>query len=213
MSERRNMFPIRKSFLVFFVLMLLSCNMITQTTQVTQTPLPAEPVQATVTTPPQDTATTEATATETPTQAPIDTQIASTATATAMATLDPGSATLAAMMGSMGALSNVSQYYHPVGTPVKVWQNVPVMAEATAGQEYQTNIYSYVASATLSQAELFYASKASSLGLTNLPGMGSAGSGSQAVHNAVFPSFNLTIYLASYDNDTGHVMVVIAKSP
>jgi hypothetical protein len=123
------MFQRRKSLLVLIVFMLLACNTVNQTVQETQTPLSAEQAQATVTTPPQDTATSEPAATETPTLAPTDTQIASVATATALPTLDPGSATLAAMMGAMGALSNVSQYFHPVGTPVQVWQNVPVRSE------------------------------------------------------------------------------------
>jgi hypothetical protein len=133
---------------------------------------------------------------------------------TATATIDAGSAALAAQMGSMGALMNhtISQFSNPVGTPVQSWHSVPIMPQATAGQEWNTNVYSYIAAATLAQTQQFYQGKAQSLGLTNLPSTGHAGTGSQADHNVAFESYYLTIVLTSYDNDPGHVIVVISKT-
>jgi hypothetical protein len=110
-------------------------------------------------------------------------------------------------------LTNISQYFHPVGAPQASWDVIPIMSQATAGQEFQANIYSYIAAATLNQAHLFVAGKAQSLGLIDSPATGSAGSGSQATHSVTFISYRLTIVLTSFDNDTGHIIVVISTVP
>jgi hypothetical protein len=211
------MFRVARPLLVIFLLLvLLACTpnpqtLPTQTTMVTVAPLAQN--TATVQLPPTDTPAQPPTdtpipATATSTQTPSDTPVPVVATATLPATANPMS-----LMGSMGILANISQYFNPVGEPLKSWHDVPVMPQATAGQEFTANIYSYTAKATLAQARQFYSSKAASLGLTNPPATGSAGSGSQALHNTAFVSYGLTMVLSSYDNDTGHVIVVISKVP
>jgi hypothetical protein len=107
---------------------------------------------------------------------------------------------------------NVQQYFNPTGTPVQSWGDVPIMPQATAGQQYGSQIYSYVADATLDQARQFYLAKAARLGLPTTPGSGYGGTGSNAQHNVVFVSFPLTIALYAFDNDPAHVIVVIAKA-
>jgi hypothetical protein len=87
------------------------------------------------------------------------------------------------------------------------------MPQAIAGQEFSGYIYSYTATATLDQARLFYEAKAQSLGFSMAPGSGFAGTGSNAQHNVSFVSYNLTLYLASFDNNTGEVIVIISKYP
>ncbi len=200
------MYRERKFLLVIMVFLSLACGLFAQAAPATQTPVPPS-ITATVPTPTREvTFTFVPSAVSTPTQLP-------TATGPAIATIDSMSATLAAQMGSMGGLSNISMYFHPIGTPLANWRAVPIMSEATAGQEFPGNIYSYSAKATLDRARQFYAEKAQSLGLSNVPATGFAGSGSQATHQVTFFSFNLTIVLASYDNDTGNVIVVISKLP
>jgi hypothetical protein len=132
-------------------------------------------------------------------------------TATAASLINSYSATMAGLMGSEGALENIGQYFNPVGNPVQNWHNVPVMPQATAGQEYSAIVYSYTAAATLEQAHQFYQGKAASLGFVSPPGTGYSGSGNRASHNIDFVSYNLTIVLTSFDNDTSHVIVVISK--
>jgi len=87
------------------------------------------------------------------------------------------------------------------------------MPRATAGQEYSEYVFSYTAAATLDQARLFYEAKAQSLGFIMAPGTGYAGTGSNAQHNISFVSYNLTLYLVSFDNGTGNVIVIISKYP
>lgn len=198
------MLKVRKFLLVSIVLLSLACGLFAQTLPGTQTPVQINTATAAFTSTP------EATATLIPLATVMSTQVS---TATASATIDSMATTLEAEMGSSAALTNISQYFHPVGTSLASWHAIPIMQQATAGQEFQANIYSYITAATLDQARQFYAGKAQSLGLTNLPVTGSAGSGSQATHSVTFLSYSLTIVLASYDNDPSHVIEVISTFP
>ena len=201
------MSKITKSIPISIVLFAAACTQVSPSLVVTRAAAPAESIQATATTPPQSTATATATAANTPTQ------LASMTTFPPTETRDPMVTTLAAEMGAMGLISNLSEYFHPVGTPVPSWNSIPILSQATAGQEYNPNIYSYLATATLDQARQFYESKASALGITNPPMTSTAGLGSNASHGVTFYSYNVVLSLTTYDNDTGHVIVVISKYP
>ena len=198
------------SVIAVLVLTALACGLPSQSLPQTQPPVPTQVIPVTAPTDTLPVATDTAAPTEPPTLAPT-----ATATAFVPATLDPASATLAVEMGSMGNMMNgsLSLYLNPVGTPVKSWNGVPIMPQATSGQEYPNHIYSYIATATLNQARQFYAGKSASMGFTGTIGTGYSGSGSKLAHNIDFLSFALSIILTSYDNDTGHVIVVISKAP
>jgi hypothetical protein len=114
-------------------------------------------------------------------------------------------------------LMGISQYFNPVGQPVQTWNGIPIMPRATAGQEFKPGaVYSFKATATIPQGVSFYKAKISALGysLNGEPATGSAGTGSNALHNSVLNTYKgsqiLLIYIASYDNDTGHITVVIS---
>jgi hypothetical protein len=114
-------------------------------------------------------------------------------------------------------LSGISQYYNPVGQPVSTWNGIPIMPQATAGQEFKPGaVYSFKATAVISQAVSFYQGKMSPLGysINGGPGTGSAGTGSNALHNSFLYYFKgsqiILIYILSYDNDSGHIIVVIS---
>lgn len=207
------MLKVRKFLPLSVVLFSLSCGVLSQVLPVTQTPVPPvsplstatiSPDVKPVTPSPDVTATFAPSATNTLTQIP---------TTVPTATIDSQAATLVAMVGSMGAITNIALYLHPVGTPLSSWRSVPIMSQATAGQEFPGNIYSYTATATLAQARQFYEGKAQSLGFSTAPVTGYGGIGSNASHDVSFISYSLTIYMTSYDNDTGHVIVVISKLP
>ena len=148
-----------------------------------------------------------------PTESPTDTQAPSPTLTPAATPLSTEMQTEMAMVGSAGALANISQYFHPAGTPAQSWNGVPIMPQATAGQEFNPYVYSYTATATLEQARQFYASKAADLGLPGVSGTGSGGTGNGAFHNVVFLSRPLTIDATAFDNDSTHVVVVISKAP
>ncbi len=192
--------------IVSIVLFSMGCSLLTRSDNQTPETLLTQAAPSAETSVPQASATltTQATepsaASETPTLNPPS------------ATPDSAFATLQASVGSLGPLMNGTQYDNPVGIPLQSWQGVPIMAQATAGQEFNPNIYSYVASATLDQAQKFYQVKAASLGITNPPATSFGGTGAKASHGVSYISYKLSILITSYDNDTGHVIVVISKT-
>ena len=198
----------RTCLLVFLAGLLAACGAVQVPPTPTVSPIPSATATPIPTDTPQLTPALEV-FTETVSEAPTNTPEPAAVTAT----MDPLVATSVALMGPMGALTDLSQYYHPVGAPVKTWRDVPVMTQATAGQEYPPYIYSYTANSTLDQARQFYTPLLPSLGIVFPPGSGTAGTGADAIHNVAFLSPTVGIVLTSFDNDPAHVIVVISKAP
>ena len=85
-------------------------------------------------------------------------------TAEAIATSMPIQ-TLQALPSSM---PDVGQYLNPTGAPVSQWNTIPIMPQATAGQEFNKNTYSYKASGIAeSDVQSFYNDKLKALGWTS----------------------------------------------
>ncbi len=124
--------------------------------------------------------------------------------------MDP---TTQAQLGPMANVGDITQYYNPAGTPLQSWNGVPVMPQATAGQEFKADVYSYRATATLNQAAQYYTAKAASIGLPPYHATGYGGRGNLASHNATFLSQTLLLDIISLDNDPQHVIVIINKEP
>ncbi len=62
-------------------------------------------------------------------------------------------------------LPDVSQYLNPQGTPVSAWNGIPVMTQATAGQEFSKSTYSYRVSGVAAQdVQTFYNDKLKAAG-------------------------------------------------
>lgn len=83
------------------------------------------------------------------------------ATAQALATSMPIQ-TLEALPSSM---PEVTQYLNPTGTPVSQWNNIPIMSQAKAGQEFNKNTYSFKAGGvTATDVQTFYNDQLKTLG-------------------------------------------------
>ena len=52
--------------------------------------------------------------------------------------------------------SEFGNYFDPQGTPVAEWNGIPIMSQATAGQEFDANNYSFKFSGTVKEAVDFY---------------------------------------------------------
>jgi hypothetical protein len=66
------------------------------------------------------------------------------------------------------ALPDVGQYINPTGAPVSQWNDIPVMPQATAGQEFNKNTYSFKASGvTEADVQTFYNDKLKAAGWTS----------------------------------------------
>ena len=62
-------------------------------------------------------------------------------------------------------LPDVSKYLNPQGTPVSEWNAIPVMTQATAGQEFSKTTYSYRVSGVAAQdVQAFYNDKLKAAG-------------------------------------------------
>lgn len=63
------------------------------------------------------------------------------------------------------AMPDVGQYLNPSGTPATEWNGIPIMTQATAGQEFNAKTYSFKASGvTEADVEAFYSDKLKALG-------------------------------------------------
>jgi len=95
-------------------------------------------------------------------------------TAEAIATSNPVSvSTLEALPSSMplstlealpSSLPEVGQYLNPTGKPASNWNDIPIMAQATAGQEFNKNTYSFKADASATDVQTFYTNQLKALG-------------------------------------------------
>jgi hypothetical protein len=65
------------------------------------------------------------------------------------------------------ALPDVSNMFNPQGTPVQEWKGIPIMPQATAGQEFsENNSYSFRANVTAKEVQDFYNEQLTALGWT-----------------------------------------------
>ena len=71
------------------------------------------------------------------------------------------------------ALPDFGSYFNPQGTPVAEWNGIPIMSQATAGQEFDTNTYSFKVEVTAKEVQDFYNAQLTDLGWTqpfSMPG-------------------------------------------
>jgi hypothetical protein len=72
--------------------------------------------------------------------------------------------TLEAISTDFPGLENFN-YFDPQGTPISEWMGLPIMAQATAGQEFpDTNTYSFKVDATPQEVQEFYNGQLTDLG-------------------------------------------------
>jgi len=65
------------------------------------------------------------------------------------------------------AVPQVGEYLEPSGSPVDQWNNIPIMPEATVGEEFSGNTYSYTAPVTATAVQEFYKQRMVALGWTS----------------------------------------------
>ncbi len=82
------------------------------------------------------------------------------ATAEAMATAMP----LSTLKALPSAMPDVSGMLNPTGQPVANWNGIPVMKQATAGQEFNKSSYSFKANVTADDVQTFYNDQLKALG-------------------------------------------------
>jgi len=65
------------------------------------------------------------------------------------------------------AIPDYGNYLNPTGTPVDEWNGIPVMPEATAGEEFAESTYGFTAPVSPTDVQDFYNQKMEELGWTS----------------------------------------------
>jgi hypothetical protein len=135
-------------------------------------------------------------------------------TAEAMATqgggpLETAMATPSEMPGFMstmipGGVPDVSQYLNPSGKPAADWNGLPIMPQATAGQEFSSNTYSFEVDATAADVQSFYDDKLKALGWTQPFSLGIGSEGGEML----FTKDNNILSVTITPSDNGVVVVL-----
>ena len=177
--------------LIVLVLFILACNAVTQ--PFNQARDLAETAQSIATAMPIQTL--QSLATQMSTQIPSGTLEA-----------------LPSMIPSLEAIAsqfpNIGNFLNPQGTPVSEWKGIPVMSQATAGQEFAENsTYSYKVNASIPEVQDFYKTELEKLGWKSFFNLPSESSGSVQVFQK--DSSILTITIVEKD---GNVVVMLSMA-
>lgn len=93
------------------------------------------------------------------------------------------------------ALPDFGNYLDPTGTPVEQWNGIPVMPQATVGEEFGASTYGYTVPASSADIQNFYNQKMEEMGWT--------------------PAFSVPITedggILFYQNDTEFLTITIAR--
>ncbi len=90
--------------------------------------------------------------------------------------------------------------FSPQGEPVSAWNDIPVMSQATAGQEHDKSNYSFKFTGTAKDASDFYGAEMVNLGWSALFSLPSQENG--AVLSFQKDSLTLVITIVTTDNET-----------
>ena len=119
---------------------------------------------------------------------------------------------LPSMMPSLEAIGSqipdIGNFFNPQGTPVSEWKGIPIMPQATAGQEFAENsTYSYKVDASIEEVQQYYKTELDKLGWKSFFNMPSGSSGSVQVYQK--DSSVLTITIVDTD---GHIVVMLSMA-
>jgi hypothetical protein len=119
---------------------------------------------------------------------------------------------LPSMLPSLEAIGSqipdIGNFFNPEGTPVSEWKGIPIMTQATAGQEFAENsTYSYKVDASINDVQEFYKTELEKLGWKSFFNMPSSDSGTVQVYQK--DSSILTITIVDTD---GHVVVMLSMA-
>ena len=107
------------------------------------------------------------------------------------------------------AIPEVGQYFDPSGTPVDLWNDIPVMPQATTGEEFSASIYSYTVPASATDVQQFYNQNLEELGWTSPFGFQISEEGGIMFFQK--ESEFLTITVVPDQNDNNSVDVILQK--
>ena len=113
-------------------------------------------------------------------------------------------ATAEALASEMPDFGNM---FDPQGEPVSEWNGIPIMSQATAGQEHDQYNYSFKFNGTTQEAQSFYESEMVALGWTSMFSMPSGTNGAVLTYQK--GDNVLTITIVTTDATTAVVLTLV----
>lgn len=105
-------------------------------------------------------------------------------------------------------IAPIGDMFNPQGTPVSEWNGIPVMPQATTGEDFpDTKSYSFKANATVKEAEDFYRAEIEQLGWSTFVNTPSDANGAILIFNK--DNNTLTITIADSD---GTILVILTMT-
>jgi hypothetical protein len=106
-------------------------------------------------------------------------------------------------------IPDIGDYFDPTGTPAEQWNGIPVMPQATVGEEFSDNVYSYTVPVTATDVQTFYNEMMEGLGWTSPFGFQASEDGGIMF----FQNENdfLSITITPDRNDSNSVDVILQK--
>jgi hypothetical protein len=106
-----------------------------------------------------------------------------------------------AIPSSIPGLPDVSAYMKPQGRPATDWKGIPIMSQATAGQEFEGGVYSFkVGQVSQADVQAFYEDQLPGLGWTSTFHAGAGSEGGVMIFTK--DQSVLTIALGKSDSET-----------
>ena len=107
------------------------------------------------------------------------------------------------------AMPDYGNYFSPTGTPVEQWNDIPIMPQATVGQEFDDHTYSYTVPLPATDVQTFYNQKMEELGWTSAFGFQASEEGGILLFQKDSDFLTITI-VADQDGSNG-VDVLLQK--
>jgi hypothetical protein len=107
------------------------------------------------------------------------------------------------------SIPDYGNYFSPTGTPVSEWNGIPIMPQATVGQEFNDSTYSYTVPLPASDVQAFYDQQMEALGWTSSFGFQPSQEGGILVYQKD-PDF-LTITMVADQDGSNGVDVLLQK--
>ena len=106
-------------------------------------------------------------------------------------------------------LPDVGNYFEPSGTPVEQWNGIPIMPQATAGEEFGETTYGYTVPVSAINVGAFYTQELEALGWTSTFSFPITNEGGILLFQN--ESELLTITITPDQNDNSSVDVILQK--
>jgi hypothetical protein len=106
-------------------------------------------------------------------------------------------------------IPDLGSYFDPTGTPASEWNGIPIMPQATVGEEFDENVYTFTAPVSATDVQNFYNQEMEQLGWSSPFGFQASEDGGIMFYQK--ENEFLTITIVPDQNDSNSVDVNLQK--